>query len=57
MLLAVLTIGLSGLVGVAQLRMFQRTRRTWRLLFAAAALANSAGVIVILVLLLTGFYE
>ena len=55
-LLALSTIGISGVVGVAQLRRFQQTRRTWRLLFAVAALANSAGVLVILVLLLTGVY-
>lgn len=55
-LLALVAAALSGVVGVAQLRMFQRSRRTWRLVFAGAAIANSAGLLVILVLLLTGVY-
>ena len=56
-LLALFAAALSGVVGVAQLRMFRRTRRTWRLFFASAAFANSGALLVILVLLLNGFFS
>ena len=52
-LLACMTVGVSALVGVAQLRAFRRTGRLWRLVFGILALGNGVAGFVLLVLILS----
>ena len=52
-LLACLTVGVSAVVGVAQLRAFRRTGRLWRLVFGIVALGNGVVGFVLLLLILS----